>query len=402
MKTLEVIKHVKKGGMLIVIDDKSRENEGDLYVASDKVTPAIINTMINRAGGLVCCAISRKQASKLYLPLMVANSKNTEKTGVNFTVSVNAKEGTTTGVSAFDRSKTIQTMSSPRSGSSQLTRPGHVFGLVARDGGLLEREGHTEAAIDLARLAGLNPSGVLCEVVGASGEMAKAKELEKLSAELDAPIVYINELKEYLQKNQLPKIEHPEVIKVAGSKLPTKYGNFNINIYRSEIDGGEHSVLTMGELKNPALVRIHSMCLTGDTFSSERCDCQNQLHQSIEAISQNGSGALLYLNQEGRGIGLENKIRTYELQDQGFDTVEANCRLGLPIDGRDFKIAADILSNLGINDIYLLTNNPNKIDQLEKYGINVSPIPVESDPNPNNKKYLTDKKNKLGHKLTKV
>lgn len=402
MKIADIIKHIKKGGMLIVIDDESRENEGDLYIASDKVTPEIINTMINRAGGLICCAITREQASKLYLPLMVANSKNTEKTGVNFTVSVNAKEGITTGVSAFDRAKTIAVMSSPKSDSSQLTRPGHVFGLVARDGGLHERDGHTEAAVDLSRLAGLNPTGVLCEVVGANGEMAKTSELEKLSKELGAPIVYINELKDYLQKNPLPKIEHPEVIKVAGSKLPTKYGDFDVSIYRSEVDGGEHSVLTMGRLKNPALTRIHSMCLTGDTFGSERCDCQNQLHQSMEAISRQGHGVLLYLNQEGRGIGLENKIRAYELQDQGFDTVEANCRLGLPIDGRDFKIAADILSELGINDIDLLTNNPNKIDQLEKYGINVNPVPVETEPNPNNKKYLTDKKNKLGHKLTRV
>lgn len=402
MKITDIIKHVKKGGLLIVIDNESRENEGDLYVASDKITASVVNIMINRGGGLICCGISREQASRLYLPLMVANSKNTEKTGVNFTVSVNAKDGITTGVSAFDRYKTIAVMSSPKSNSDQLTRPGHVFGLIARDGGLLEREGHTEAAVDLSRLAGLNPSGVLCEIVGANGEMAKTKELEKLSAELDAPIVYIDELKKYLQKNPLPKIEHPEVVKVASSKLPTPYGDFDISIYRSEIDGGEHSVLTMGELKNPAVVRIHSMCLTGDTFSSQRCDCQNQLHQSMEIISKNGSGAILYLNQEGRGVGLENKIRAYKLQDKGFDTVEANCRLGLPVDGRDFKIAGDILNSLEINDINLLTNNPNKIDQLEKYGVSVNPIPIESEPNSNNKKYLTVKKNKLGHRLTKV
>ena len=402
MTITDTIKHVKKGGMLIIVDDESRENEGDLFVASDKVTPAAINTMISHGGGLICCAITREQASRLYLPLMVASSRNTEKTGVNFTVSVNAREGVTTGVSAFDRSKTIQIMSSPKSDSSQLTRPGHVFGLVARDGGLLERDGHTEAAVDLARLAGLTPSGVLCEVVGANGEMAKIDELKKLSKNLDAPIVHINELKKYLEKNPLPKTEHPEVIKVAKSKLPTKHGDFDISIYRSELDGSKHSVLVMGKPKNPALIRMHSMCLSGDTFGSERCDCQNQLLQSIEAIAQNGSGVLLYLDQEGRGIGLENKIRAYELQDQGFDTVEANCRLGLPVDGRDFKIAADILKDLEINNIDLLTNNPNKISQLEKHGIRVKPVPVETEPNPNNKKYLTDKKNKLGHKLTKV
>lgn len=402
MKIPDAIKHIKKGGMLIIVDDESRENEGDLYIASDKVTPEIINTMINRAGGLICCSITRKQAGRLSLPLMVSNSKNTEKTGVNFTVSVNASKNITTGVSAYDRAETIKVMSSPYSDSSQLTRPGHVFGLVARDGGLLEREGHTEAAVDLAELAGLNPSGVICEVVGVNGEMAKTDELEKLAVKLNAPIVHINELKKYLIKNPLPKREHPEVLKIASSKLPTKYGDFDIGIYRSELDESEHSVLVMGKPKNPALVRLHSMCLTGDTFGSERCDCQNQLHQSIDAISKNGGGILLYLDQEGRGIGLENKIRAYELQDRGLDTVEANCKLGLPIDGRDYKIAADILKELGISRIDLLTNNPAKIDQLEKHGINVNPVPVETEPNHSNKKYLTDKKNKLGHKLTKV
>ncbi|MEX2014410.1 MAG: GTP cyclohydrolase II [Candidatus Saccharimonadales bacterium] len=402
MKITDIVKHVKKGGMLIIIDDESRENEGDLYVASDKVTPEIINTMINRAGGLVCCAITRKQASTLSLPLMVSNSKNTEKTGVNFTVSVNAKDNVSTGVSAFDRAKTIAVMASSESDSSQLTKPGHVFGLVARGGGLLERDGHTEAAVDMARMAGLNPTGVLCEVVGANGEMAKIKELEELSKELDAPVVYIDELKEHLKQNPLSKVEHPEVVKVASSKLPTKYGNFDISIYHSELDDSEHSVLVMGMPNNSTLVRIHSMCLTGDTFGSERCDCQNQLHQSIEAIAKNGSGILLYLDQEGRGIGLENKIKAYELQDQGLDTVQANCRLGLPIDARDYRIAADILKSFGISSINLLTNNPAKIDQLEKHGFSVNPVPVETEPNHNNKKYLTDKKNKLGHKLTKV
>lgn len=402
MKIEDAIEHVKNGGILIVIDDESRENEGDLYVASDKITPEIVNTMINRAGGLICCSITRTQAGRLELPLMVASSKNTEKTGVNFTVSVNAKDGITTGVSAFDRFETIRIMSSENSKPEQLTRPGHVFGLVARDGGLAERDGHTEAAVDLARLAGLSPSGVLCEVVGASGEMAKAQELEQLSKQINAPIIYIDDLKKYLAKNPLPKIEHPDVMKVASSKLPTKYGDFDISIYHSLLDNSEHAVLTMGNPKNPALTRLHSMCLTGDTFGSERCDCQNQLHQSIEAIAKNGSGILLYLDQEGRGIGLKNKIKAYALQDQGLDTVEANCKLGLPIDARDYKIAADILNDLGIDRVNLLTNNPAKISQLEEHGINVNPVPVEAEPNHHNKKYLSDKKKKLGHKLTKV
>ena len=402
MKIKEAINHIKKGKMLIIVDDESRENEGDLYIPSDKITPETVNTMINKAKGLVCCAITREQAGRLALPLMVATAKNTEKTGVNFTVSVNSAEGTTTGVSAYDRAKTIQVMSSSGSSPDDLTRPGHVFGLIARDGGVLERDGQTEAAVDLARLAGFSPSGVLCEIVGASGNMAKINELKKLSQELDAPIISTNDIVNYLRKNPLPLLSHPEIIKVAASKLPTKFGDFNISIYRNESDHTEHSALVMGSLEDPVLVRIHSMCLTGDTFSSLRCDCQNQLKKSMEQIGYEGGGVILYLNQEGRGIGLANKIKAYALQDKGLDTVEANCRLGLPIDSRDYKTAADILKDLGITNIKLLTNNPDKIDQLGRYGIKLSSVPIETKPHPNNAKYLADKKRKLGHKLSRV
>lgn len=401
-KIERAIKHIQQGKMLIITDHESRENEGDLYMPSDKVSPEIINKMIKHAGGLICCSITREQASRLSLPLMVATTRNTEKTGVNFTVSVNASKQISTGVSAHDRARTISVLANPKSSESDLTKPGHVFGLVARDGGVLERDGHTEAAIDLARLAGFNASGVICEIVGVNGEMAKSAELEKVSKELDAPIISIDELKNHLNNNPLPKLSFPETVKVASSLLPTKLGEFKISIYRSESDHSEHSVLTIGKQKTPALVRIHSMCLTGDTFSSERCDCQRQLHDSMEQISRNGSGIIIYLNQEGRGIGLENKIKAYALQDHGLDTVEANCKLGLPIDARDYKIAADILDQLGVKNIDLLTNNPMKIDQLQKHGIKVNPVPIETEPNAHNTKYLTDKKNKLGHTLTKV
>lgn len=396
------IEHIKQGNPLIIVDDETRENEGDLFIPSDKATPEIIHQMIKYAGGLVCCSITRTQASKLNLPLMVARERNTEKTGVNFTISVNASAGTTTGVSAYDRSKTISVMSNPDSAPDDLERPGHVFGLIARDGGVLERDGQTEASVDLARLAGFNPSGVICEVVGESGEMAKYDELVKISKKLNAPIVSVADLKTYLQKNPLEQIDHPEAFLVAESKLPTSFGEFKISIFKNILDSSEHSVLSMGDIKDGEVVRIHSMCLTGDTFSSQRCDCQKQLHEGMKKIAKNGSGIILYLDQEGRGIGLENKIKAYALQDQGYDTVEANCKLGLPIDARDYKIAADILKGMGINKIQLLTNNPDKIAQLEKHGIAVDSLAHETKPNDHNSKYLKVKKQKLGHKLIEV
>lgn len=396
------IEHIKQGKPLIIVDDETRENEGDLFIPSDKATPEIIHQMIKHAGGLVCCSITRTQASRLNLPLMIAREKNTEKTGVNFTVSVNAADGTTTGVSAFDRAKTISVMSNPESIPADLERPGHVFGLISRDGGVLERDGQTEASVDLARLADFNPSGVICEIVGKSGEMAQYDELKLISRQLDAPIVSVADLKTYLGKNPLKNLQQPDAILVAESKLPTSFGEFNIAIFKNIIDNTEHSVLSMGNIGDEAVVRMHSMCLTGDTFGSQRCDCQKQLHDSMARIAENGSGILLYLNQEGRGIGLENKIKAYALQDKGYDTVEANCKLGLPIDARDYKVAADILKSMGIKKVSLLTNNPDKIDQLQKHGIIVSSMSHETEPNSHNSNYLKVKKQKLGHKLSKV
>ena len=399
----EALKDLKKGKMLILLDQK-REKEADLYIPGDKITPQIVNTMIKKAGGLVCIAITGQQAHKLALPLMVALFENEEKTGVNFTVSVNAKDGITTGVSAFDRYKTIKIMASPKSQASDLIRPGHVFGLVSKNGGVLERAGHTEAAIDLARLAGFSPSGVLCEILADDGKMADMSFLTKLSKQLNIKIVQIEDLIKYLKDNPIPGIsEGCCIVETANAKLPTKYGLFNIIIYKSLTDGKEHAVLTLGKLKKSALVRIHSQCLTGDTFTSLRCDCGEQLKESMKIISNNGSGIILYLNQEGRGIGLTNKIRAYCLQDKGYDTVEANEALGFPSDARSYKIAKDILNDLGVSSIYLLTNNPDKKDQLEKFGIGIDKrVALEIKPNKVDLDYLKVKKNKMQHELKLV
>ncbi len=400
----EALDQIKKGKMVIIVDSPKRENEGDFYIPADKVSPQHIITMIQKGGGLICTAITPTQAYHLSLPLMIDPLSNTEKTSVNFTISVNAKSGITTGVSVFDRVKTIKVLTNPRSKQSDLTKPGHVFGLVAKSGGVLERDGHTEAAVDLARIANLTPAGVLCEIVGNDGRMAKLKDLIRLSQKLKIRMVSINDLIKYLKKNPLPPLPYKsEVIKMATSTLPTRYGTFQISVYRSIIDNREHTVLLRGNVKQPLLTRVHSQCFTGDTLLSLRCDCRQQLHQSMNLISKAGSGVILYLNQEGRGIGLVNKIKAYSLQDQGHDTVEANHRLGFPADARDYKVAAHILKDLGIEQINLLTNNPNKEDQLAACGIRINQcIPLESQPNGINTKYLATKKRKLGHRLNMV
>lgn len=399
----EAINDIKKGKMLILLD-KKREKEADLFIPADKITPQIVNTMIKKGGGLVCVAITEKQAHKLSLPLMVALFENEERTGVNFTVSVNSKEGITTGVSAYDRYKTIKIMANPESKPTDLIRPGHVFGLVGKNGGVLERAGHTEAAIDLARLAGLNPAGVLCEILADDGKMADLPFLIKLAKELNIKIVQIEDLIRYLKDNPMPVIgEGCCITETAIAKLPTKYGLFDIIIYKSLTDGKEHAVLTLGKLKEPVLVRIHSQCLTGDTFTSLRCDCGDQLRKSMKIINQKGSGIILYLNQEGRGIGLTNKIRAYALQDKGYDTVEANEALGFPSDARSYKIARDILNDLGVSSIYLLTNNPDKKDQLQKFGIGINKrVTLEIKPNKVDLDYLKVKKSKMQHELKLV
>lgn len=400
----EALDQIKKGKMLILVDNPKRENEGDFYIPADHVTPKVIIYMIRYGGGLVCAAITKQQAFRLSLPMMVTPEENTEKTRVNFTISVNAKDGITTGVSAFDRAKTLMVLASPKSKPSDLTKPGHVFGLVAKPGGVLERAGHTEAAIDLARIANLTPAGVLCEIVGADGKMAKLKDLMNLCQKLNINMVSINDLIKYLKKNPLPLLSYKsEVIKVATSPLPTIYGTFQISVYKSLVDDREHTVLLKGNIRQPVLTRVHSQCFTGDTLLSLRCDCRQQLHQSMSLINKAGSGVVLYLNQEGRNIGLVNKIKAYSLQDQGHDTVEANHALGFPADARNYQVAADILKDLGIEKIRLLTNNPDKEKQLANFGIQIiKRIPIESRPNGVNTQYLATKKRKLGHQLSMV
>lgn len=400
----QAISEIKKGKMLIIVDSPHRENEGDLYIPTDKVSAAVINTMIRFGGGLICCAITSAQATRLQLPLMVDPLENTEKTHVNFTVSVNSRKGVTTGVSAFDRARTIKVLANPKSVSKDIVKPGHVFGLIAAKGGVLQRNGHTEAAVDLARLAGFTASGVLCEIIRDDGRTAQLNDLVKLSQELKIKMVSISDLVSYLKKNPLPKLpSEPEVVKAASSNLPTKYGKFQLFIYKSIIDNREHTALVMGSAKKPQLVRIHSQCLSGDTLFSLRCDCGEQLRQSLDLISKAGSGAIIYLNQEGRGIGLINKIKAYALQDKGQDTVEANHALGLPTDARHYKIAADILKDLGIYKINLLTNNPDKVKQIILQGIAVvKTIPLEAKPNKINYQYLATKKRKLSHRLKLV
>ena len=397
----EALEEIRRGRMLILVDGTRRENEGDFFIPADRVSSRHVLAMIRHGGGLLCTAITSDQARRLALPLMVERVHNTEKTGVNFTVSVNASEGTTSGVSAFDRAKTIRILADPSARPTDLTRPGHVFGLVARPGGVLVREGHTEAAVDLARLAGLEPAGVLCEIVGAGGRMARREELGRLAKRLGIKRVAIDDLVAHLRRQPLPPLPSPTLVtKVAVATLPTIYGPFQLSVYRSNSDGHEHTVLVKGELRAPVLTRLHSQCLTGDTLLSLRCDCRQQLHESMRLIRAAGSGVILYLNQEGRGIGLANKIKAYGLQDLGHDTVDANHRLGLPADARDYEVAAHILRDLGVKQINLLTNNPDKEKQLADFGITIcARLPIECPSNPANAAYLATKKRRMGHQL---
>ncbi len=335
---------------------------------------------------------------------MVPKGENTEKTSVNFTVSVNAKRGITTGVSAPDRAKTIRVLAGPHSRAEELVRPGHVFGLIARDGGILEREGHTEAAVDLARLAGCAPAGVLCEIVGKSGRMAKREELIRLARKLDIKIIRIRDLVRYLRTHPLLPLPHQsDVVRISRAALPTRYGTFDIVVYRSISDDREHAALVLGKPRKNALVRVHSQCITGDTFFSLRCDCGEQLEESMRRMKKSGSGVIIYLSQEGRGIGLGNKIRAYALQDTGLDTVEANRALGFLADARTYEAAVHILEDLGVSSVRLLTNNPKKERELLRHGIEVlESVPLEVRPNAINSRYLKTKKKKLKHRLTAV
>ena len=393
----EAIEAIRRGRMVIVVDDEDRENEGDLILAAQFATPEAINFMLKEARGLICVPMPKEWAERLELPLMVHPPRDHHETA--FTVSVDAKEGVTTGISAHDRARTIRLLADPEAKPEDFVRPGHVFPLVAKDGGVLRRAGHTEAAVDLCRLAGLQPVGVICEIMKEDGTMARLPDLQEFAARHGLPLITIADLIAYR------KMREKLVKRVAEANLPTKYGHFRIVTFKDLVTGQEHVALVKGEVsgEEPVLVRVHSECLTGDAFGSLRCDCGDQLHKAMEMIEQEGKGVLLYMRQEGRGIGLANKVCAYELQDRGLDTVEANKALGFPPDLRDYGIGAQILVELGVRKIRLLTNNPRKVIGLSGYGLEiVEHIPIEVEPNPHNWRYLRAKKEKLGHWLSKV
>jgi len=390
----EAIEDIKAGKFVIVVDDEDRENEGDLVMAAEKVTPEAVNFMAKHGRGLICAPLTGQRLDELKIPMMVSN--NTSKFTTGFSVSVEAREGTTTGISAADRARTVQVLIDPRTKPEDLLMPGHMFPLRAKEGGVLVRAGQTEAAIDLARLAGLYPAGVLCEIMNEDGTMARLPQLEVTARKFDLKIVSVADLIAYRRRHE--KLVH----RVAEARLPTKYGEFTAIAYKSDVDPDEHLALVMGDVTNsgPVLVRAHSECLTGDVFGSMRCDCGEQLDKAMEAIAEEGRGVVIYMRQEGRGIGFHNKIKAYALQDKGMDTVEANISLGFKADQRDYGIGAQIMADLGLHKIRLLTNNPKKRIGLESYGLEVvETVPIVCTPNPHNLRYLQTKKKKMGHML---
>jgi len=393
----EAVERYRQGEFVVIVDDKDRENEGDLAIAAEKVSPEAINFMAKYGRGLICLALTEERCDELDLPLMV--QENTTPFGTAFTVSIEARGKITTGISAADRAATILTAIDPSTEPKDLLRPGHVFPLRARKGGVLKRAGQTEASVDLAALSGLTPAGVICEIMNEDGTMARVPDLVEFTDRHGLLLITVNDLIRYRLRNETL------VERVASPRLPTVYGDFRIHAYRSDVTGEEHLALVMGDIDEdePVLVRVHSQCLTGDIFGSERCDCGLQLQQALLNIREEGRGVILYLLQEGRGIGLLNKLRAYELQDQGHDTVEANEKLGFRPDHREYGIGAQILRDLGVRRMRLLTNNPNKYTGISGYGLEiVERIPLEVPPTENTREYLRAKRDKLGHLLKLV
>ena len=390
----EAIEEFRAGRPIIIVDNEDRENEGDVCIAAEFCTPDAINFMAKYARGLICVAMTGDRLDELELPLMTG--ANTSPLGTAFTVSVEARHGVTTGISAQDRARTVQVLIDPKAGPHELTHPGHTFPLRARDGGVLVRAGQTEASVDLARLAGLYPAAVICEVMSADGSMARMPELKRFARTHKMKVLTTDALIAYRVRTERL------VERVTESELPTRFGQFKAIGYRTMIDTKEHVALVMGDVSTdePVLVRVHDQCVTGDVFGSMRCDCGEQLEQAMRRVAEAGRGAIVYMDQEGRGIGLHNKIRAYNLQDTGLDTVEANVALGLPVDSREYGIGMQILLDLGVRQLRLMTNNPTKRSGLEGFGLEVvERVPLEVTPNPHNVRYLKTKREKMGHLL---
>ncbi|UCH79855.1 MAG: bifunctional 3,4-dihydroxy-2-butanone-4-phosphate synthase/GTP cyclohydrolase II [Nitrospiraceae bacterium] len=394
----EAIEDIRAGKMVILIDDEDRENEGDLTIAAQKVTAQTINFMAKHGRGLICLSLTPEKVEQLKLPMM--SELNTSSFGTAFTVSIEARKGVTTGISASDRAKTVKAAINPKAKPEDIARPGHIFPLRAQPGGVLQRAGQTEGSVDLARLAGLNPAGVICEIMNDDGTMARVPQLAKFAKKHGLKMVTIKDLIQYRMRNECL------VERLAETKMPTAFGGeFRAIIFGNMVDDTTHVALVKGDISpdEEVLVRVHSECLTGDVFASKRCDCGDQLHKAMHMIKKEGKGVLLYMRQEGRGIGLVNKLKAYALQDEGFDTVEANEKLGFKADMRDYGIGAQILVNLGIQKMRIMTNNPKKLIGLEGYGLKiVGRVPIEVKPHDKNIKYLSIKKEKLGHMLNHV